>query len=1186
MLKRFGYVVATLLIVAVPPIILVNFPVWPDIDWDALGGRLTNGDIPYELLIAVLSGIGWLTWLSTVLSIVVEFVAAVRNFEAPSLAVFPGTQNAGRRLVAGMLMSINSMTPAVAGGLAVVPIAVPVTQVVDEVSTTPELRSQADSSDAAGRYKVERGDTFMSLAALISDDTDGWRTLRSDNVDVKMPSGAAITSQTITVEPGTLLRVPADSSLAQATHQHTVSSADAISDSTTVEVGEFALDDSQITVNAKSPQDQNAARLRVVSDSDTDSVTNADLNETARQAADDEVVDGGVVGSWRVVEGDNFWAVSHQVLEVALGTEPTDTELFQYWDRVVDANEEHTLSGDADLIYAGEEFDILLPAIPGADVDRLSALSQFTAAPPAGPVKEAAAKPEPTPAATPAPTTAATVAATPEPTPAATPEPTPAATLAATPEVAATAEESLSTRFKVGAGAGLVIAGIAAAGVMLRIRKKRELAHAKRLAGERLDPAGETEPTEAQQRSLEERALRERLMNALHVVKRDIAGEGDVMLAQVDGDGVIELAFDHAVIPGPPPGGIWNAAESDSHAIWTLTGEPRTDDRDASLPPLVGIGDGTYLNLVSAGTLSIGGGSLGERGDHLRSIIHDLGFGPAAGELMLRLGAIGEAGDETVARVPASPMAEVAKEAEDFMDVIDNEHNRLGTDRLSKLCHAGGLTDTEVMVVVCAESEMVPLRDAIARVENAPGRYPVAFVVLAEGSTVPAARWSCQLDGSTVALKSDMLGGALRVEAATMGREEAAALNAALAAAVGSTPRTLGLVDDAEAEYYDQVAPASAISETEAVVESLGDPAHETASVLHSGSEPYGYPPDHEDDSADEDSEEEADSEGSDSETDDLDDGDGATPMTLNEVIDAFSMDVTPEQLAAAAASLANEEIEFVTPGTYPSVTIVEDEGDSGGAMGQQLHTVLASRMAERTIRADILGPVEISGIIPGAELGEYERSLLSAMVFIDRPVAIAEITSLLWPDTDIGARRVREVRRNLRNAIGGAMQVEDGRWSLAVESDLADFERLRNHASEQTGRDGLETLKRAMELVRGVPLEGAISKAWAWADANDRPREILRQRVVDTALAFAGRAATENEWDMSLEATRVGRRVEPYSVELQIAAVKALMHKGENGLALNEVNDWEAAFEAHFSIVPPMGPRTALELQQDVKQG
>jgi len=1141
MLKRLGYVVATLLIVAIPPLILVNFPVWPDIDWDALSGRLTNGDIPYELLIAVLSGIGWLTWLSTVVSIAVEFVAALRNFEAPSLALFPGTQNAGRRLVAGMLMSVNSMTPSIAGGLAAVPIAIP----------TP---------------------------ALVT-----------DNVGAKMPSGATITSQTITVEPGTILRVPADSSLAQHTSTQRSNVAAATSSSTTtVDVGQFDLDDSDITVKTPTLAESQQTKLRVVGDTESTTATEAtDLVE-----ADDEVADDGVVGSWRVEEGDNFWAISGQVLEVALGTEPTEPDHADYWGRVVAANEAHTLSGDPDLIYQGEVFDILLPGIPGADLDRLSELAQFSAVTPDEPVQKGAAKPKPTPkstttatvAPTAKPTTAATVVPTSEPTTGAAVEPTVEPTTAAV-----AGEEGLSTRFKVGGGVGLVIAAIAAAGVMLRIRKKRDLAHATRLAGGRVDTTSETEPTEAEQRSLEDRVLRERLMNALHVVQRDVAGEGDVMLAQVDADGVIELAFDSRV-SAPSAGGIWNAseaAESDHHTIWTLTGEPRADDRDGSLPPLVGIGDGTYLNLMSAGTLSVGGGSLADRADHLRSIIHDLGFGPADGELMLRLGAIGEAGEETVARVPASPMENVAVEAEGFMDVVDAEHERLGTDRLSKLCHAGGLSDTEVMVVICAESEMVHLRDAIARVENAPGRYPLAFVVLAEGSTVPPARWSCVLDGTSVALKSDMLGGALRVEAATMGREEAAALNATLATAVGSSPRTLGVVPDDESDYYDKVAPASPATETEAVVEDLGAPDKEATSVLHSGAEPFVYPPDYaeangeEDDVAADEVDEDDDNE------DDVgteDDGDSATTMTLNQLIDVIAMDLSPQELAEAAASLADDKPEVVTAGSYPVVTIGEDEGDSGGAMGEELHTMLASRMEERTIRANILGPVEISGTIAGAELGDYERALLSAMVFIDRPVAIAEITSLIWPDTDIGARRVREVKRHLRNAIGPAMRVEDGRWSIAVESDLADFERLVRQASEQPGSEGLKTLTRAMALVRGVPLEGAISKAWAWADAKDRPREILRQRVVDAALGLAARAATENEWDISLEATRVGRRVEPHSVELQSAAVKALMHKGEKGLAVKEVDDWEAAFEAHFSMVPPTSPRMVLDEKVDVK--
>jgi len=512
---------------------------------------------------------------------------------------------------------------------------------------------------------------------------------------------------------------------------------------------------------------------------------------------------------------------------------------------------------------------------------------------------------------------------------------------------------------------------------------------------------------------------------------------------------------------------------------------------------------------------------------------------------LLRLGAIGEAGDATVAGVPASAMVHVADEAESFMDVVDREHDRVGTERLAMMCHAGQITDNEVMVVVCAESEVAPLRDVIARVENSPGRYPLAFVILAEGSAVPAARWSCHLDGTAVALKSDELGGALRVEAATMGREEAAALNAALSAAVGSSPRTLGVVANDDSDYYNRVAPAREITETEEVVEALGNPDRETESIVHAGTEDDGLQSNAGETVDDDDDVEEVDE---DVEGDDADGGGSA--MTMGELANLLELDTgtDPEELAQVTASMADQGPVAVEPGEYPTVTL--DAHQDSEVMGEGLPTVLATRMTKRTIQVNILGPVEISGTVDGVELGEYASSLLSAMVFIDRPVAVAEITELLWPGVDIGRRRVREVKRQLRDAVGAAMVEESGRWSVSVESDVAEFERLVSHASRQTGPEGLETLTRALKLVRGAPLEGALSRAWEWADTKDRPREVLRQRVVDTALGLAGRAAEQSEWDIALEATRVGRRVEPYSVELVTAAVGALLGKGEKGLA------------------------------------
>lgn len=67
------------------------------------------------------------------------------------------------------------------------------------------------------------------------------------------------------------------------------------------------------------------------------------------------------VTSYTVVSGDNFWNIAKDQIEKSLGHPPTNTEVANYWVKLIDANKANIRSGDASLIYPGEVFT--LPAI-------------------------------------------------------------------------------------------------------------------------------------------------------------------------------------------------------------------------------------------------------------------------------------------------------------------------------------------------------------------------------------------------------------------------------------------------------------------------------------------------------------------------------------------------------------------------------------------------------------------------------------------------------------------------------------------------------------------------------------------------------------------------------------------------------------------------------------------------------
>ena len=62
--------------------------------------------------------------------------------------------------------------------------------------------------------------------------------------------------------------------------------------------------------------------------------------------------------TWTVARGDSFWSIAAETLADAWGRPPTDAEIEPYWRAVIAANRDRLVSGNADLIYAGQVFNL------------------------------------------------------------------------------------------------------------------------------------------------------------------------------------------------------------------------------------------------------------------------------------------------------------------------------------------------------------------------------------------------------------------------------------------------------------------------------------------------------------------------------------------------------------------------------------------------------------------------------------------------------------------------------------------------------------------------------------------------------------------------------------------------------------------------------------------------------------
>jgi nucleoid-associated protein YgaU len=71
---------------------------------------------------------------------------------------------------------------------------------------------------------------------------------------------------------------------------------------------------------------------------------------------------GAALEVWSVERGESFWSIAAEVLADRWGRPPTDGEVTPYWRALVEANADRLVTGDPDLLYAGQV--LVLPDVP------------------------------------------------------------------------------------------------------------------------------------------------------------------------------------------------------------------------------------------------------------------------------------------------------------------------------------------------------------------------------------------------------------------------------------------------------------------------------------------------------------------------------------------------------------------------------------------------------------------------------------------------------------------------------------------------------------------------------------------------------------------------------------------------------------------------------------------------------
>ncbi|MFJ8015005.1 LysM peptidoglycan-binding domain-containing protein [Streptomyces sp. NPDC096339] len=201
-------------LVAGVPYALLAVGVLPDHlpSLDEVVTALTSPDSG-SLFLGAITLIGWYGWITFVISVVLETGAALRHRSAPRIRLLGGSQQLAGALVGGILILLPTGT---AFASTVPATAAPVAAVA---SVTPNTATSATSVKAGTTYDgpvhhVVRGDSLWDIAEKRLGGGIEWHRIIEVNQGIPQPDGTLITADTTVLQPGWILRLPANATAA------------------------------------------------------------------------------------------------------------------------------------------------------------------------------------------------------------------------------------------------------------------------------------------------------------------------------------------------------------------------------------------------------------------------------------------------------------------------------------------------------------------------------------------------------------------------------------------------------------------------------------------------------------------------------------------------------------------------------------------------------------------------------------------------------------------------------------------------------------------------------------------------------------------------------------------------------------------------------------------------------------
>ncbi|WP_256726301.1 LysM peptidoglycan-binding domain-containing protein [Streptomyces sp. MNU77] len=212
--------VALVALVAGVPAVLLGIGVLPDHvpGVGEITTALTSPDTG-QLFLGAVTLIGWYGWISFVISVVLETGAALRHVRAPRIRMLGGSQQLAGALVGGILILLPAGTAMATPATAAPAASATAATASVNAGTQTETPTPASSTWRGPVHQVQDGDTLWDIAEKRLGAGIEWHRIIDANDGVRQADGSLVTADTTVLQPGWILRLPADASPAPSADQ-------------------------------------------------------------------------------------------------------------------------------------------------------------------------------------------------------------------------------------------------------------------------------------------------------------------------------------------------------------------------------------------------------------------------------------------------------------------------------------------------------------------------------------------------------------------------------------------------------------------------------------------------------------------------------------------------------------------------------------------------------------------------------------------------------------------------------------------------------------------------------------------------------------------------------------------------------------------------------------------------------